>query len=68
MHQNDHFIVMLSQTLLHVSAYQRHHQGAYMILTLYIHVYGDVHYKKNNGVSSKLAAVSIVTLDTSGFD
>ena len=24
MHKNDHFIVMLSHTLLHVSAYQRH--------------------------------------------
>jgi hypothetical protein len=32
-HQNDHFIVMLSQTLLHVSAYQRHHQRAHTILT-----------------------------------
>jgi hypothetical protein len=29
MQQNDHFIVMLSQTLLHVSAYQRHQQGAH---------------------------------------
>jgi hypothetical protein len=28
MHQNDHFIVMSSQTLLHVLVYQRHHQGA----------------------------------------
>jgi hypothetical protein len=36
MHQNDHFILMLSQTLLHVSAYQRRHQGAYMILTSYL--------------------------------
>jgi hypothetical protein len=25
MHQNGHFIVMLNQTLLHVSAYHRHH-------------------------------------------
>jgi hypothetical protein len=33
MHQNDHFIVMPSQTLLHVTAYQRHHQGVHMILT-----------------------------------
>jgi hypothetical protein len=38
MHQKDHFIVMLSQTLLHVSAYQRHHQGAHMILTSYLYV------------------------------
>jgi hypothetical protein len=36
--QIDHFIVMLSQTLLHVSAYQRHHQGAHMILTTYLYV------------------------------
>jgi hypothetical protein len=35
-HQNDHFIVMPSQTLLHVSAYQPHHQGANMILTSYL--------------------------------
>jgi hypothetical protein len=60
MHQNDHFILMSSQTLLHVSAYQRHHQGTHMILTSYLHV--GVHYKKNNGVWSKLAPVSIVTL------
>jgi hypothetical protein len=33
MHKNDHFIVTLSHTLLHVSAYQPHHQGAHMILT-----------------------------------
>jgi hypothetical protein len=58
--QNYHFIVMLSQTLLHVSAYQRHHQGAHKILTSYLYV--GVHYRKNNGVSSKLAPVSIVTL------
>jgi hypothetical protein len=45
MHQNDHFIVMSSQMLLHVSAYQRHHQGAHMILTSYVYV--GVHYKKN---------------------
>jgi metal-dependent HD superfamily phosphatase/phosphodiesterase len=38
MHQDDHFIVMLSQTLLHVSAHQRHHQGAHMILTSYLSV------------------------------
>jgi hypothetical protein len=51
---------MSSQTLLHVSAYQRHHQGARMILTSCLYV--GVHYKKNNGVSSKLAPASIVTL------
>jgi hypothetical protein len=33
-----------------------------MILTSYLQVYVGVHYKKNNGVSSKLAPVSIVTL------
>jgi hypothetical protein len=60
MHQNDHFIVMSSQTLLHVSAYWRHHQGAHMILTSYLYV--DVHYNKNNWVSSKLAPVNVVTL------
>jgi hypothetical protein len=38
MHQKDHFIVVLSQTLLHVSVYQRHNQGAHMILTSYLHV------------------------------
>jgi hypothetical protein len=31
---NDHFIVMSSQMLLHVSAYKRHHQGAHMILMM----------------------------------
>jgi hypothetical protein len=60
MHQNDHFIVMSSQTLLHVSAYLRHLQGARSILTSYLYV--GVHYKKNNEVLSKFAAVSIVTL------
>jgi hypothetical protein len=60
MQQNDNFIVMLSQTLLHVSAYQHHHQGAYMILTSYLYV--GVHYRKNNGISSKIASVSIVIL------
>jgi hypothetical protein len=49
MHQNDHFIVMLSQTFLHVSAYQRYHQGTRMTFTSYLHV--GVHYKKNNGIS-----------------
>jgi hypothetical protein len=43
MHQNDHLIVMSSQTLLHVSAYYRHHQGAHMILTSYLYV--GVQYK-----------------------
>jgi hypothetical protein len=60
MHQNDHFNVMLSQMLLHVSAYQRHHQGAHMILTSYLNV--GVHYRNNNGISSEVAAISIVTL------
>jgi hypothetical protein len=45
MHKNDHFIVMLSHTLLHVSAYKRHYQGAHMILTSYLYV--GVHYRKN---------------------
>jgi hypothetical protein len=43
MHQNDHFIVMSSETLLHVSAYQRHHQRSHMILTSYVCV--GVHYR-----------------------
>jgi hypothetical protein len=60
MHQNDHLIVMLSQTLLHVSAYQRHHQGAQMILTGYLYV--GVYYRKNNGISSKVAPISVVTV------
>jgi hypothetical protein len=60
MHQNDHFIVMSSQTLLHVSAYQRHHHGAHMILTSYLYI--SVHYRKNNGISSKIVPVGIVTL------
>jgi hypothetical protein len=38
MHQNYHFIVMLSQMLLRVSAHQRHHQGAHVILTSYLYV------------------------------
>jgi hypothetical protein len=59
-HQIVHFIVMYSQTLLHVSAYQRHNQGARMIFTSYLYV--DVHYRKNNGISSKTAPVSTVTL------
>jgi hypothetical protein len=60
MHKKYHFIVMLSQTLLRVSAYQRHHHGAHMILTSYLIV--GVHYSKNNGVSSEVATVSIVTV------
>jgi hypothetical protein len=60
MHQNDQFIVMSSQTLLHVLVHWHHHQGAHMILTSCLYV--GVHYKKNNGVSSKLAPVSIVKL------
>jgi hypothetical protein len=39
---NDHFIVMSSQMLLHVSAYQRLRQGAHTILTSYLYV--GVHY------------------------
>jgi hypothetical protein len=35
MHKNYQFIVTLSQMLLHISAYQRHNQGAYTILTSY---------------------------------
>jgi hypothetical protein len=60
MHQNDHFIVMSSQTLLHVSAYQRHHQGAHTILTSYLYI--SVHHRKNNGISSKIVPLGIVTL------
>jgi hypothetical protein len=55
-----HVIVMLSQKLLHVSAFQRHHQGARMILTSYLYV--GVHYMKNNGISCEVAATSIVIL------
>jgi hypothetical protein len=57
-HQNDHFIVMSSEMLLHVSVYRRHHQGAHVILTSCLYV--GVHYKKNNGVFSKL----VTTLTT----
>jgi hypothetical protein len=35
----NHFIVMLSQMLLHVSAHQRHYQGAHTILKSYLSVY-----------------------------
>jgi hypothetical protein len=38
MHQDDHFIVKLSQMLLHVSAHQRHHQEVHIILTSYLSV------------------------------
>jgi hypothetical protein len=62
MHQNDHFIVMLSQTLLSVSAYQRHNKKAHMILTSYLYVI--VHYRRNNGISSEVAPIGIVTLCT----
>jgi hypothetical protein len=44
MYQNYPFIVMSIQTLLHVSAYQRHHQGDHIILTSYLYV--GVHYRK----------------------
>jgi hypothetical protein len=60
MHKKYHFIVMLSQTLLCVTAYQRHHHGAHMILTSYLNV--GVHYRKSNGVSSEAATVSIDTV------
>jgi hypothetical protein len=49
MHQNDHSIVMSSQTVLHVSAYQRHNQGAHVILTNYLCV--GVHYEENKLVN-----------------
>jgi hypothetical protein len=39
MHQKYHFVVMLSQMPLHVSAHQRHHQGVYTFLTSYLSVY-----------------------------
>jgi hypothetical protein len=38
-HKNYHFIVMLSQMLLRVSAHQRHHQGAHTILKSYLSLY-----------------------------
>jgi hypothetical protein len=60
MHNNDNFILLSSQKLLHVSAYQRHHQRAHMILKNYL--YFGMHNRNNNGISSKMAAVSIVTL------
>jgi hypothetical protein len=55
MHQNDHCILMFSQTLLHVSA--NHHQGAYMIITSYLYV--SVHYRKNSGISSEIAPLVV---------
>jgi hypothetical protein len=60
MHQNDHFIVFVSQMLLHVSAHQRHHQGAHMIVTSFLYV--RVYYWKNNGISSEVAPVTNFTL------
>jgi hypothetical protein len=60
MHQNDRFVVMLSQMILHVSVYQHLHQGAHMILTSYLYV--GVRCSKNNGISIEVAPVSIVTL------
>jgi hypothetical protein len=60
MYQNDHFIVMLSLTLLHASAYQCHHQEAHIILTSYLYV-GE-HYRRNNGISRDVVPISIVTL------
>jgi hypothetical protein len=50
MHQNDHFIVMSSPTLLYVLAYYLHHQGACMILTSYLYV--SVHYRNCCGTRS----------------
>jgi hypothetical protein len=60
MHQNHHIIVMLSQTILHVSVYQRYHEEAHVMVTSYLCV--GVHYRKNNGISCEVATVSIVTL------
>jgi hypothetical protein len=60
MHQNNHFIVMSSHMLVHVLVYQRHYQGAHMILTGYLYV--GVHYRKNDVVLSKLAPVCFVTV------
>jgi hypothetical protein len=44
MHRKYHFIVMLSQVLLHNWAHQHYHQGAHTILTSYL--YDSVHYRK----------------------
>jgi hypothetical protein len=54
MHQNYHFIAMLSQMHLHVSAHQHHHQRAYKILTSYCRCA----LQKNVGVSSEVAPIS----------
>jgi hypothetical protein len=54
MHQNDRFVVMSSRELIWSS------QATY--------TYIDVHYRKNNGVSSKLARQYCYTVDTSGYD
>jgi hypothetical protein len=43
-HQNYHFVVMLSQMLVHVLAHQRHNQEAHTILTSYLYV--GVRYRK----------------------
>jgi hypothetical protein len=56
MYQNDHLVVMLSQTLLRVKAYQRHHQGAHITLTSYLYV--SVHYGRNNGISSEVDPIT----------
>jgi hypothetical protein len=45
---------MISQMLLHVSAYQRHHQEAHTILKLVV----SVHYRKNKGISSEVVEIS----------
>jgi hypothetical protein len=66
-HQSYRFIVMLSQTLLHVSAHQRHRHGAHIILTSYLYV--SVHYRKNIGISSEVAPIITFTLwIISGYD
>jgi hypothetical protein len=57
-HQNDHFIVIISQTFLHVSAYQRHHQGAHMILTSCLSV--GVHYRRKYNVMDIIQEESIM--------
>jgi hypothetical protein len=54
MHQNYHFILMLSQMLVHVSAHQHHHQGAHDSHRLLL----SVHYRKNNGILSEVAPIS----------
>jgi hypothetical protein len=62
MQQNDHFIVMLSQMLLHVSAHQRRHRGAHTILTS--HLYVGVRYRSNNGIWSEVGPISNFALWT----